>query len=384
MKKITAFVIALLLPAFAALTAAADLLGDVNGNGKIDTMDYAMAKRAYLGTYDIKPDELKRGDINGNGRIDTTEYAMIKRHYLGTYTIEGGPESPASEGLEYWFDRTNGAYTVKSIGQCTDKNIVIPASYNGHPVTAINSNAFMSTDIESIVIPEGVTTAGKSVFGGCNKLTRIVVPDSLIYVEADTFDGCAYTMDKNNWDGEVLYIGRHFYKIREYASITDLVIKPGTVSIAANAFRNNRSLKSLEIPDSVCFIGTDAFRETELMNSIARQALDNGEPLESLVLYIGHHLIKKGRIISGEYTVKPGTVCIANGALSFTNINSVVIPASVKGIGQDAFGACQYLETVYYEGSEEEWNRIYMGERLEYTKDGITKQPTEIVFNYKP
>lgn len=63
--------------------------GDVNGNGGIDAQDYAMAKRAYLGTYTLTPEQLIRADINGNGKVDTQEYAMIKRHFLGTYVIPG-------------------------------------------------------------------------------------------------------------------------------------------------------------------------------------------------------------------------------------------------------------------------------------------------------
>ncbi|MBR0232252.1 MAG: leucine-rich repeat protein [Clostridia bacterium] len=63
--------------------------GDVNGNGKIDAADYAMAKRAYLKTYTLSAEQFMRLDINKNGKIDASEYAMIKRHYLKTYVIPG-------------------------------------------------------------------------------------------------------------------------------------------------------------------------------------------------------------------------------------------------------------------------------------------------------
>ena len=63
--------------------------GDVNGNGKIDAADYAMAKRAFLKTYALGEEQAERADINGNGKLDAAEYAMIKRHYLKTYVIPG-------------------------------------------------------------------------------------------------------------------------------------------------------------------------------------------------------------------------------------------------------------------------------------------------------
>ncbi|MBR5745909.1 MAG: phosphodiester glycosidase family protein [Clostridia bacterium] len=68
---------------------AAFVPGDVNGNGKIDTADYAMCKRAYLKTFTLSEEQLMRADINKNGKVDASEYAMIKRHYLKTYTIPG-------------------------------------------------------------------------------------------------------------------------------------------------------------------------------------------------------------------------------------------------------------------------------------------------------
>lgn len=63
--------------------------GDVNGNGKIDSADYAMCKRAVLKTYTLNADQLTRADINKNGKADASEYAMIKRHFLKTYVIPG-------------------------------------------------------------------------------------------------------------------------------------------------------------------------------------------------------------------------------------------------------------------------------------------------------
>ncbi len=63
--------------------------GDVNGNGKIDAGDYAMAKRSVLNTYVLTEEQNMRGDINKNGKVDATDYAKIKRHFLKTYVIPG-------------------------------------------------------------------------------------------------------------------------------------------------------------------------------------------------------------------------------------------------------------------------------------------------------
>ncbi len=59
--------------------------GDLNGNEEIDSIDYAMLKRAYYGIYSV---ELKVGDINGNEEIDSIDYSMLKRAYYGIYQIQ--------------------------------------------------------------------------------------------------------------------------------------------------------------------------------------------------------------------------------------------------------------------------------------------------------
>ena len=64
-------------------------LGDVNGDGEIDAVDYAMVKRAVLGTFDLTEEQMKFADIDNDGEITAIDYAMIKRHVLGTYVIEG-------------------------------------------------------------------------------------------------------------------------------------------------------------------------------------------------------------------------------------------------------------------------------------------------------
>ncbi|MBR5278446.1 MAG: hypothetical protein IKU23_04180 [Clostridia bacterium] len=63
------------------------VVGDINGNGKIDARDYLLLKRAYFGTYTLTcADEV--ADINGNGKIDARDYLLLKRAYFGTYEIK--------------------------------------------------------------------------------------------------------------------------------------------------------------------------------------------------------------------------------------------------------------------------------------------------------
>ncbi|MBQ9976533.1 MAG: bacterial Ig-like domain-containing protein [Clostridia bacterium] len=62
------------------------LPGDVNGDGKITTTDYTMAKRGFLGTA-LAAARKTGADVNRNGYIDTNDYILIKKHYTGDINI---------------------------------------------------------------------------------------------------------------------------------------------------------------------------------------------------------------------------------------------------------------------------------------------------------
>ncbi len=63
--------------------------GDINGNGKIDTNDYLMIKRACIGTINIVDGSavFEAADVNANGSLDSNDYVQIKNHYRGRINI---------------------------------------------------------------------------------------------------------------------------------------------------------------------------------------------------------------------------------------------------------------------------------------------------------
>ena len=53
---------------------------------------------------------------------------------------------------------------------------MIPRFYNGLPVTGIDGNAFIRfTSIESVVIPNTVTTLNGYAFEGCTSLYNVMI-----------------------------------------------------------------------------------------------------------------------------------------------------------------------------------------------------------------
>jgi hypothetical protein len=68
------------------------------------------------------------------------------------------------------------------------KNVVIPASINGRPVTEIGISAFEWKPITTVTIPAGVTTIRSFAFTR-TELTVIVIPSSVTLIEAFAFSG---------------------------------------------------------------------------------------------------------------------------------------------------------------------------------------------------
>ena len=63
------------------------MLGDVNGDEKINEYDYIIVARSILGTYTLSDEQKVLADINGDEIINEYDYILIARHHFGTYVI---------------------------------------------------------------------------------------------------------------------------------------------------------------------------------------------------------------------------------------------------------------------------------------------------------
>ena len=157
-------------------------------------------------------------------------------------------------------------------------------------VEYIGARVFQScTSLTEIKLPDTVHEIGDACFLGCSNLTKINIPANLVYVGAFAFDETPWV---TQFDGctSIILGGRVFYK---YLADNDKVVVPdGIICISDNAF-DGKALSFVKIPDSVAFIGDYAFYNCKKLKEIK---------LPSDIYHIGENSLG---IIAGTSEVKP-------------------------------------------------------------------------------
>lgn len=66
-----------------APTVPAELLGDVDGNGTVDSVDATLIQRVDAGIISATADMIKRGDVDGDGQLTILDATFIQRYLIG-------------------------------------------------------------------------------------------------------------------------------------------------------------------------------------------------------------------------------------------------------------------------------------------------------------
>ena len=207
------------------------------------------------------------------------------------------------------------------------QSVVLPQT-----LTSIGLGAFYHTEIESVVIPNGVKRISTLAFACCSKLKNVILPDGL-----EEIGGSAFMM----------------------SGLEEIWIPDTVTSIEDSAFSSS-NLKSVHISNNVTSIGRYAFSMcTALTEVVVPESVTN---LSSGVF--GHcENLKKVTLNIRDSKIDEDMFrdCI--------NLETITIPENVKSIGRLAFYNCTSLQDVYYTGTRAKWNEINIDNENGYNND---------------
>lgn len=251
-----------------------------------------------------------------------------------------------------------------------------------NPYFKIENDMLMSTsghciyaalpDIERAEIPDTVNLIDTNAFSNLKQLKYAKIPSGIEWLSR-TFDNCS--------------------------DLTEVILSEGLIQIKDTVFKNCKSLENIILPDSLKLIDYQAFYGCTSLKSItipknvekiASNAFNCCTSLAEITVSAENtHYISKGNCIieSATKTLVSGcntsiinddgsVTSIADHAFYGSDIETIVLPETVKSIGKYVFSYCSSLKAIvisksianidknaffnfrgniFYQGTENEW-----------------------------
>lgn len=187
-----------------------------------------------------------------------------------------------------------------------------------HPekyLTKLPDYFLYGSKIDNFKIPSHITEIGSYAFCDCGNFTRTDITD------IETWCNISF----NNTYANPLKYAHNLYLNGNL--VTNLILPNSVTSINDHVFEECLSLEHITIPDNVTSIGYSAFCNCMNLTSMI---------LPNMIASIGKYAF-----------------------YGCEKLNNITLPNSIRTIEYCAFSECHNLTNIYYNGTREEWKRIY-------------------------
>lgn len=211
-------------------------------------------------------------------------------------------------------------------------------------LTSIDKYAFAEcAALTQVHLPDGLTSIERGGFYMASALGEVTLPDSVTHVGAQTFNATALFLAAIDGSEGFVYadnwlVGCNVSKRETLEKIEPTTLRTGTVGIADEVFMNCKALRVVELPDSIRYIGNQAFYNNTILGQVKTYHTASG--VVSIGDYAFGHCKSLSRLVLGEGLKHIGSYAfykcetLDNSGL---DEESSIIPQSVESIGTYAF-----------------------------------------------
>lgn len=195
-----------------------------NAYAKLTEKQASIPTNKNLANLENTIDSISVGIDTSDATATANDILLGKTAYTKGEKLTGTIETYTGEGGE----------TVNKLAAVIDGTITEITADDLAGATKVRDNAFYYSTLQSIAIPDSVTSIGVSAFNNCTRLRSIIIPNSVTSIGSTAFYTCN--------------------------SLTNITIPNGVTSIANNVFNYCSSLTSITIPSAVTSIGSNALK----------------------------------------------------------------------------------------------------------------------------
>ena len=221
--------------------------------------------------------------------------------------------------LNIYLYTTNGS-KINKYNDYYSNDIIIPQTINDTIITIIGSSAFSEhKELKNVIIPSTIININAFAFQGCTGLTNIIIPNSVDIIGKFAFQGCT--------------------------SLTSIIIPYSVTLIDSGAFGDCVNIKTIIFEGDRPTINMGAF---EKINADVYHFSWSNKTFTNVIMGKG-----KAKFIDMKCNIIPnGLIRIKSNAFKDCNkMKSIIIPDTVTDIGSRAFNKCSSLNEIIFKGN---------------------------------
>lgn len=239
-------------------------------------------------------------------------------------------EAETINGVQWLYTVSNGEAVlgsggdVPAVASSTPGLVRVPARLGGYPVTTVGRQAFYECKkITSVMLPDTIVSIEAQAFKDCRDLISVTIPEGVTNISSSAFSGC-----------------------RDLPSVK---LPDALVTVGSSAFAGCHSLTTITVPAKVEDIDSGAFANcTNLKSIVVAEGNANFKAVDGVLFTNGGKKLKAypaGKV--GGYTVPVRTEKISGSAFrGAKGLDAIVIPDTVEEIASRAFEKCSALTKV--------------------------------------